>query len=733
MHLMHEDLARAHSAHAPRGGSPPRAGPPSRRRPPGGPAGRAGRDCAPAVSSPSPSSGDPHGRREATTRPARGTHRRAPTAAPRSGPFVVVAPVDHVWQAVGTLRGSGASGRTPAHALRGRIGGHRAGRRRYGGRRQRDGTSTVEVDGRRLSLSNLDKVLYPRPASPRARSSTTTPAIAPVLLPHIADRPMSFQRFPDGVDSKGFFAKNAPQGTPDWVRTVRLPAPGSTHEPRDARLRRRRRPADPGLGGQPRRARAARARSGPSARAAASATPNRLVLDLDPGGAGRPWSSAPRSRCCSRELVEADGLAPAGQDERLEGHAGLRRDRAGQRPSVRRTYAQDLAQRLEKAHPKLVVSRMAKNLRRGKVFVDWSQNNAAKTTVAPYALRARPEPWVSTPLTWDEVEACRTPEDLRFRAEQVLERVDELGDLFAPLLETGGPRCPDPTPVWTSPGRGRTGSSYPGRSRARAGPSAGEVRCTGRCGCRATRWCRQPATSRRGPGVAGSQLGDCARVPTGLCDPALQEAVRTLADVAAERSSWSPTTSTCWRPRCGPGPRSTTGRGAPSCAGPRDERCRRAALPARRPGRSSRAPRPGAPGWPPRRTGRRRPVADAELLADAWDGARRPGAAAPSSVTPSAGTPAGRPAAPVGGTAAGRTRTWSARPASAVDGLRRRYDDLVAGQRRRDQHGCSATPSWSGRSAGCAGGRCGPTSRPSWRCCTTGTARCSTGSPSTPG
>ena len=112
--------------------------------------------------------------------------------------------------------------------------------------------------------------------------------------------------------------------------------------------------------------------------------------------------------------------------------------------SDRRTsdYAKALAQRLEKSHPKLVVSQMRKELRRGKVFVDWSQNNAAKTTVAPYALRARPEPWVSTPLTWDEVAACRSPDDLRFRAEQVLERVDELGDLFAPLLEPGAPALP---------------------------------------------------------------------------------------------------------------------------------------------------------------------------------------------------------------------------------------------------------------------------------------------------
>jgi bifunctional non-homologous end joining protein LigD len=102
-------------------------------------------------------------------------------------------------------------------------------------------------------------------------------------------------------------------------------------------------------------------------------------------------------------------------------------------------YAHELAKRLEKAHPDLVVSRMAKDLRPGKVFVDWSQNSAAKTTVAPYSLRARPNHWVSTPLTWDEVQACGAPTDLQFRADDVLARVEEHGDLFAPLLDKGSP------------------------------------------------------------------------------------------------------------------------------------------------------------------------------------------------------------------------------------------------------------------------------------------------------
>ncbi len=168
--------------------------------------------------------------------------------------------------------------------------------------------------------------------------------------------------------------------------------------------------------------------------------PDRLVLDLDPGDPATAVECA-EVALLLRELVEADGLRPL---VKTSGSKGMQVYAAVQPVSDRRTsdYAKDLAQRLEKSHPKLVVSQMRKELRRGKVFVDWSQNNAAKTTVAPYALRARPEPWVSTPLTWDEVAACRSPEDVRFRAEQVLERVDELGDLFAPLLEPGAPPLP---------------------------------------------------------------------------------------------------------------------------------------------------------------------------------------------------------------------------------------------------------------------------------------------------
>ena len=295
--------------------------------------------------------------------------------------------------------------------------------------------STVEVDGRRLSLSNLDKVLFPDGFT-KGEVVDYYVRVAPVLLPHVTGRPMSFQRFPDGTDTKGFFAKNAPRGTPDWVRTVKLPAPGSTmdRETLDYVV----------VDDLPTLVWAANLAAlelhvpqwsvGPRG---GVREPDRLVLDLDPGAPATAVECA-EVALLLRDLVAADGLTPV---VKSSGSKGLQVYAAVEPVSDRRTsdYAKHLAQTLEKSHPKLVVSQMRKDLRGGKVFVDWSQNNAAKTTVAPYALRARPEPWVSTPLTWDEVAAVRRPEDVQFRAEEALKRVDSHGDLFAPLLSTASP------------------------------------------------------------------------------------------------------------------------------------------------------------------------------------------------------------------------------------------------------------------------------------------------------
>ncbi len=164
---------------------------------------------------------------------------------------------------------------------------------------------------------------------------------------------------------------------------------------------------------------------------------NLLVLDLDPGAPATVVECA-QVAVMLREELAADGLSAYAK---TSGSKGMQVYApvvpvASDRTSA---YAHDLAKRLEESHPDLVVSRMAKDVRPNKVFVDWSQNAAAKTTVAPYSLRARAQQWVSTPITWDEVEACRAPTDLQFRADEVLARVEEHGDLFSPLLGKGSP------------------------------------------------------------------------------------------------------------------------------------------------------------------------------------------------------------------------------------------------------------------------------------------------------
>jgi len=296
--------------------------------------------------------------------------------------------------------------------------------------------SAVEVQGRRLVVSNLDKVLYAETGFTKGEVIDYYARVADVLLPHVRGRPISFKRYPDGVDGEGFFAKNAPRGTPEWVRTVRLPVPGSSknRETIDYVV----------IDDLPTLMWAANLAAlelhvpqwtvGPRGAVRGA---NLLVLDLDPGAPATVVECA-RVAVMLREELAADGLSAYAK---TSGSKGMQVYApvvpvASDRTSA---YAHDLAERLEKSHPGLVVSRMAKDVRPSKVFVDWSQNSAAKTTVAPYSLRARAQQWVSTPVTWDEVEACRAPTDLQFRADEVLARVEEDGDLFAPLLGKGSP------------------------------------------------------------------------------------------------------------------------------------------------------------------------------------------------------------------------------------------------------------------------------------------------------
>jgi bifunctional non-homologous end joining protein LigD len=289
----------------------------------------------------------------------------------------------------------------------------------------------VEVDDRQLQLTNLSKVLYPETGFTKGEVIDYYTRIAPVLLPHLIDRPLTIKRYPNGVDAQFFFEKNAARGTPDWVRTVRLPVPGSTmnRETIDyvvveelATLVRLANLAALELHVPqwkvPRRARKPRT--------------DLIVFDLDPGP---PATIVECSEVALllRDLLEADGFSPVAKTSGSKGmqvSAPIEVDDM-ELPSA---YAHALAIELEAQRPELIVSRMTKSLRPEKVFVDWSQNNPAKTTVAPYSLRARAEPTVSTPVTWDEVASGR---ELRFTAPQVLRRVDQQGDLFAPTLDDG--------------------------------------------------------------------------------------------------------------------------------------------------------------------------------------------------------------------------------------------------------------------------------------------------------
>ncbi len=287
---------------------------------------------------------------------------------------------------------------------------------------------TVDVEGTPVVLSNLDKVLYPEVGFTKGQVLDYYTRIAPVLLPHLAERALTRKRYPDGVTGPVFFEKNAPRGTPEWVRTQNLPSPGSSknRETIDYVI-----VAD--LATLVWTANLASLELHTHMWRVDRDGPDLVVFDLDPG------VPATVVQCCEvarllRPMLEADGLSPVAK---TSGNKGLQvYARADGFTSSEQTsaYAKSLAQRLEAEHPNLVVHRMTKSLRPGKVLVDWSQNSAAKTTVSVYSLRALGRPTVSTPVTWDEVEACTSPADLVFTSDDVLARVERHGDLFAPLL-----------------------------------------------------------------------------------------------------------------------------------------------------------------------------------------------------------------------------------------------------------------------------------------------------------
>jgi bifunctional non-homologous end joining protein LigD len=282
----------------------------------------------------------------------------------------------------------------------------------------------VQVEDRQLTLTNLDKLLYPDGFT-KGQVLDYYTRIAPVLLPHLAGRPLTLKRWPNGVQGHSFYEKNAPSHRPDWLRTETLPSPGSTKQRETIQYA-----VVEELAALVWVANLATLELHTPMWRVGSA-PDLLVFDLDPG----PGTSI--VQCCEvalllRPLLEAEGLAPLAKTSGSKGLQVYARTHVEDTS----TYAKGLAQRLERDRPELVVHRMAKALRPGRVLVDWSQNNPAKTTVCVYSLRARDRPTVSTPVTWDEVEKCSAAVDLVFTSDDVLARVEAQGDLFAPLVSS---------------------------------------------------------------------------------------------------------------------------------------------------------------------------------------------------------------------------------------------------------------------------------------------------------
>ncbi len=322
-----------------------------------------------------------------------------------------------------------------------RAGGSRAGGARAGvdsrpeaegGRLSIEETSSkaglARVGTRELKLSNLDKALYPKAGLTKRGVIEYYAGVAPVLLAHLAGRPLTVTRWPDGVGAKSFFQKQAPAHRPEWVRTVSLPAEGKRVDyvlAEDeatvvwlANL-------------------AAIELHVPLARAEDMRRPTAVVFDLDPG------APAGMVECCRVAMLLRATFAGVGLESfaKTSGSKGLQvyipLNREGVDYGRTKPFAKAVAELLERSDPELIVSRMTRARRTGRVLIDWSQNDTKKTTVCAYSLRAMERPTVSTPVAWEEVEATRAsgdPASLSFEADEVLARVADRGDLFAPVL-----------------------------------------------------------------------------------------------------------------------------------------------------------------------------------------------------------------------------------------------------------------------------------------------------------
>lgn len=289
---------------------------------------------------------------------------------------------------------------------------------------------TVSVEGAQLNLTNLDKVLYPEAGVTKGAVLDYYRQVAPVLLAHLARRPVTFRRFPDGIDGFSFYEKHVPRGAPDFVSTIPVPTRSGEVD------------HYPAIDSLPALIWAANLAvlefHVPMWRASSDGRPeppDLVVFDLDPG------APAGIVECCDvalalRARLAEDGYVPLAKTSGSKGIQLYAKRPVASRDEDPTRYAKALATELAAKSHLGVVANMRRDLRKNKVLVDWSQNSTAKTTVAPYSLRATSRVGVSTPLRWEEVEAVAGGDDserLRFAPEQVLERIAQLGDLFAPL------------------------------------------------------------------------------------------------------------------------------------------------------------------------------------------------------------------------------------------------------------------------------------------------------------
>jgi bifunctional non-homologous end joining protein LigD len=286
----------------------------------------------------------------------------------------------------------------------------------------------VEIEGKHLSLTNLDKVLYPAAGFTKGQVIDYYARIAPVLLPHLKDRPLTLKRYPEGVDKEYFFEKNATKHRPDWVKTAPIWSEGNQRDVNYILAN--------DLPTLVWIANLASIELHPSLSLAKDILcPRSMVFDLDPG------APANIVQCCQVGIWLRDIFAHFGLQSfpKTSGSKGLQVYVPLNSPTsydITKPFAHALARLLENEHRDLVVSDMKKELRVGKVFVDWSQNDDHKTTVSVYSLRAREHPTVSTPVKWEEVEHAFKKKDaelLVFEAGQVLDRVQKMADLFEPV------------------------------------------------------------------------------------------------------------------------------------------------------------------------------------------------------------------------------------------------------------------------------------------------------------